>query len=116
MGLTAVRKVHDGLGSVGERRFDLAPLLGYVGLVARNPQVHIDLRAQTLADALGVEACMMDVGGNRDAPAGDPLANELGRAALLFGHDPHFARDGARTRRIDLRHCSPFVGITHVRL
>ena len=27
MGLAAVRKVHDGLGSVGERRFDLAPLL-----------------------------------------------------------------------------------------
>ena len=113
--LAGVRQVHDGLGAQLQRHVHLLPFLGLVGDVARNAQVHVHLRAQAAAHAFGRQAGMVDVGGDGDAPGRNPLADELGVAPLLLGHDGHFAGDGAGACRVDLRHRTPFVGITHVR-
>ena len=127
--LAAVRQIHDGLGAQFKGHVDLLPFLGLAGDVARDAQVHVHLRAQAAAHTLGREARMVDVRRNGDAPGRHTLPDVLGVAPLLFGHGAHGRRDGARAGVVDLRdrcriaarcgadlrHRTPFVGITHVR-
>ena len=127
--LAAVRQIHDGLSAQLQRHVDLPPFLGFVGDIARDAEVHVHLRAQTAAHALGREAPVVDVRGDGDAPRRHTFADELRVAPLLLGHGAHGGRDRARAgmidlrdrcriaarRGADLRHRTPFVGITHVR-
>ena len=101
--------------AIAERGFDLLPLHGGIGDVARNTQVDVDLRAKAFAYAFRRKCSVIDVGRDRNATGGNPFANEFGAAVLLLGNNPHLRRDFAATRGIELRHSAPFVGITHIR-
>ena len=111
----AVGKVHDGMRAVAKRDVDLFPLHGRVGDIARNAQVDVDFSRKPLAHALGRERRVVDVRRYGDASGRNTLANELRRAVLLGCHCFHLRGNFAATRGIELRHESPFVGITHIR-
>ena len=101
--LPAVRQVHDRLGAKFEGDVDLLPFDLLIGKIARDTQVHVHLCAKPLAHAFGGKRRVVDVRGDGDAAGCDPLADEFGRAALLFGDDAHGGRDFPCAREIDLR-------------
>ena len=103
LGFATVGQVHDGLGAKLDGRVDLLPLDGFVGKVAGDAQVDVDLGAQALADALGRQRRVMNVGRDGDAAGGDALADELGAAAFLLGDHAHGGRDLPRAGEVDLR-------------
>ena len=75
-GLAGVGEVHDGIGAAVDGDADLLPLLGCVGLVARDAEVHVDLGGEALAHAARGEAAldMADVGRDGDRAARHALA------------------------------------------
>ena len=125
--LPTVRQVHDRLGAKLEGNVDLLPFDLLIGKIARDTQVHVHLRAKPLAHALGGKRRVVDVRRDGNAAGCDPLADEFGRAALLFSDDAHSGRDFPCAREIDLRdfgmrnylavrhYPTPFVGIIHIR-
>ena len=103
--LARVGEVHDGVGAKVLGDLDLLPLLGGIGLIARDAQVDVDLGGQALTDAKSAHALfdVHDVGGNRDAAVGHALADVLGVAMLTLGDFFHLRCDLPGAGEVDLR-------------
>ena len=103
--LARVGKVHDGVGAKVLGDLDLLPLLGGIGLIARDAQVDVDLGGQALADTKCAHALfdVHDVGGNGDAAVGHALADVLGVAMLALGDFLHLRCDLPGAGEVDLR-------------
>ena len=131
-GLAGVGEVHDGIGAAVDGDADLLPLLGCVGLVARDAEVDVDFGGEALAHAARGEAAldMADICRDGNGPPGHAFADVLGVAPLVLGHGAHLRGDLARAGEVHLRDglvrriaggvdgahaLAPFVGITHIR-
>ena len=90
-----IRQVHNGFGVELERRAHLLHLAFVVAFVAGNAQVHVDFRAQPLANAMRVQRRVVVIGGNGDGAARDAFANNFGVDAFVFGNLRHLRRNDA---------------------
>ena len=102
LGVAVAGQVHDGFGTHVDGAHHLLHFHIVVLAVAGNAEVHVDLGAQHGADALGVQALVVLVGGDGYLALSDPLADLLGGAVFLFCHDLHLRRDDALAGGIHL--------------
>ena len=78
LGVAVAGQVHDGLGAHVDGAHDLLHLDVVILAVAGDAQVDVDLGAQHAADALGVEAGVVLVGGDGHLALRDPLPDLFG--------------------------------------
>jgi len=102
LGIAVAGQVHDGFGAHVDGAHHLLHFHIVVLAVAGNAKIHVDLGAQHGADALGVQALVVLVGGDGNLALSDPLADLLGGAIFLFCHDLHLRRDDALAGSIHL--------------
>ena len=102
LGVAVAGQVHDGFRAHIDGAHHLFHLHVVILAVAGNAQVHVDLGAQHGADALGVQAGVVLVGGNGHLALSHQLTDLLRGAVFLFGHDLHFRRDDALAGSVHL--------------
>ena len=90
IGLAVVGQVHDGFCAELQRHPHLVQLNLVVLCVPGDAQIHVDLGSQALADALGTQGLVVDVGGNGDLAQGHPLPNDLRVCVFFLCHRFHF--------------------------
>ena len=102
VGLAIVGQVHDGLRPEAQGHADLVHLHLVIVGVPGDPQVYVDLGTQPLADPLGAEGGVTDVGGDGHLPQGHPLPEGLRLHVFLFRHGLHLRGDDALLGRFHL--------------
>ena len=102
LGVAVAGQIHDGFRAHIDGAHHLFHLHVVILAVAGNAQVHVDLGAQHGADALGVQAGVVLVGGNGHLALSHQLTDLLRGAVFLFGHDLHFRRDDALAGSVHL--------------
>src|ERR1700683_2832043 len=96
-------KIHHRVGAESHRRIKLLDFFFQKLMEVRSADIRIDLGPQPFADADSAEL-MMDIARDDDLTSGDPLADQLGREALVLGDLDHFLSDGSLTSGLDLSH------------
>jgi len=81
----------------------ISTFFGLVVQVARDAQVHVDLRAQALSHTVCIQTRMVDVCRDGNGSLRHTFPNPFGIPALLFGNTLHLRRDKAGARGVDLR-------------
>ena len=102
LGVAVAGQIHDGFRAHIDGTHHLFHLHVVILAVAGNAQVHVNLGAQHGADALGVQAGVVLVGGNGHLALSHQLTDLLRGAVFLFGHDLHFRRDDALAGSVHL--------------
>ena len=102
LGVAVAGQIHNGFCAHVHGAHHLLHLNVVVLAVAGDAKVHVDLGAQHGANALGIQALVVLVGGDGYLALGDPLADLLGGAVFLFGYDLHLRGDDALAGGIHL--------------
>ena len=90
VGLAVVGEIHDGLAVEFQRKLYLFEFSGVVSAVTGDSKIDIDLGAQSFADAVGMQALVVDVRRDTDCTLGNTLPNQFRFQMLFFCHGFHF--------------------------
>lgn len=90
VGLAVVREIHDGFCAEFQRHTHLVQLDLIVFCIPGDAQVYVDLSPQALADALGAQGLVVDVGRNGDLAQSYSCSNHLRVGIFFFCYRFHF--------------------------
>ena len=90
VGLAVVGQIHDCLALELNRQLYLFKLSGIVVAVPGNAQVYVHLRAESLADAVGMQALVVDVRRNTDRTLCHTLPDQFRCQVFFLGDRLHF--------------------------
>ena len=101
-GISKGAEIHDRLCAHGHGPVHLLHLRVQIHAVSGGPKVHIDLRLQHGADAVGIQGLMDPVAGNGRPALCHPLTDLLRRPLLFSGHQLHFPGNDPLSGRVHL--------------